>query len=135
MSDAAQFRSEFPVLERHAYLNAGTEGPVPSRAAEAVTRRMELELTQGRCGRPYFEELKDLAARVREGYARVLGAPATDVALTGSTTDGVNTVVSGLDLREGDELLTSDQEHPGLLAPLGRARRRHGAVIRVAPFA
>ena len=57
------------------------------------------------------------------------------MALTGSTTDGVNTVIAGLDLRAGDEILTSDQEHPGLLAPLARARRRHGISIRVVPFA
>ena len=43
----------------------------------------------------------------------------SELALTGSTTDGVNTVISGLDLRPGDEIITSDEEHPGLLAPLG----------------
>jgi L-cysteine/cystine lyase len=57
------------------------------------------------------------------------------VALTGSTTDGVNTVIGGLDLRAGEEILTTDQEHPGLLAPLARARRRHGVKVRVVPFA
>jgi L-cysteine/cystine lyase len=56
------------------------------------------------------------------------------VALTGSTTDGVNTVLSGLDLRPGDEILTSDEEHPGVLAPLGRAIRRDGVSVRVVPF-
>ena len=65
----------------------------------------------------------------------VLGCDPSDVALTGSTTDGVNTVIGGLDLRPGDEILTSDEEHPGLLAPLGRARRRHGVKVRVVPFA
>ena len=65
----------------------------------------------------------------------MLGCEPADVALTGSTTDGVNTVIAGLDLRAGDEIVTSDQEHPGLLAPLGRARRRHGVKIRVVPFA
>ncbi len=63
------------------------------------------------------------------------GATPEDTALTGSTTDGVNTVIGGLDLRAGDEVLTSDEEHPGLLAPLGRARRRHGITVRVVPFA
>jgi selenocysteine lyase/cysteine desulfurase len=57
------------------------------------------------------------------------------VALTGSTTDGVNTVIGGLDLRPGDEILTSDEEHPGLLAPLARAQNLHGVRIRVVPFA
>ena len=132
--DPASFRDQFPVLERVSYLNAGTEGPVPRRAAEAVHRRIDLELERGRCGRPYFDELMGLASRLRQGYAELLGCDASAVALTGSTTDGVNTVISGLDLRRGEEILTSDEEHPGLLAPLGRARRRHGVSVRVVPF-
>src|SRR5436309_2065727 len=110
-ADLAQFRSQFPVFERVAYLNAGTEGPVPQRAAEAVRTRIELELTQGRCGRPYFDELMGLAAQSRAGYAGLLGCTPDEVALTGSTTDGVNTVISGLDLGPEDEILTSDEEH------------------------
>src|SRR5437588_3733937 len=132
--DPDRFRSQFPVFERVSYLNAGTEGPVPREAARAAHRRIDSETTGGRCGRAYFDELMELAARAREGYARVLGCEAGEVALTGSTTDGVNTVLAGLDLRQGDELLTSDEEHPGLLAPLGRARRRYGASVRVVPF-
>jgi selenocysteine lyase/cysteine desulfurase len=134
-ADAAMFRAQFPVFERLSYLNAGSEGPVPARAVRAVRDRLELEAAEGRGGRPYFEGLMGLRDRVREAYAGLLGARAADVALTGSTTDGVNTVIGGLDLRAGDEILTSDEEHPGLLAPLGRARRRHGISVRVVPFA
>ncbi len=132
---ATSFRAQFPVLERLSYLNAGTEGPLPRAAAEVVHQRIDLEVGAGRCGRPYFEETMSLRERARAGYATVLGCDASEVALTGSTTDGVNTVIAGLDLRAGDEILTSDQEHPGLLAPLARARRRHGISIRVVPFA
>lgn len=135
MTDPAAFRVQFPVLERLAYLNAGTEGPVPRRAADAVHERIDLEVTQGRCGRPYFEGLMGLAKEMREGYAGVLSCDSSEVALTGSTTDGVNTVIGGLQLGEGDEVLTTDEEHPGLLAPLGRARRRFGISVRVVPFA
>jgi L-cysteine/cystine lyase len=135
MSDAAAFRAQFPVFEHLSYLNAGTEGPVPTRAVEATERRVELEATGGRGGRPYFEGLKELAGEMRARYAGVLGCDASEVALTGSTTDGVNTVISGLQLGEGDEVLTTDEEHPGLLAPLGRARRRSGISIRIVPFA
>ncbi len=46
----------------------------------------------------YFGEVLELAARMRDGYAEVLGAEAEDVALTGSTTDGLNTVLGGLSL-------------------------------------
>jgi L-cysteine/cystine lyase len=135
VTDAAAFRDQFPVFERFSYLNAGTEGPLPRRAAEAVRERTESELTGGRAGKPYMERVKELAVQLRAGYARVLGCADTDVALTGSTTDGVNTVLSGLDLRRGDEVVTSDEEHPGLLAPLARLRHQVGITVRVVPFA
>jgi L-cysteine/cystine lyase len=134
-ADPATFRAQFPVFDRLSYLNAGTEGPVPARSAEAAHRRVDLETLQGRCGKPYFDGLMGLRDQVREAYAAVIGAPVADVALTGSTTDGVNTVISGLDLRAGDEILTTEEEHPGLLGPLGRARLRPGVTVREVPFA
>src|SRR4051794_28604564 len=63
--DAARFRSEFPVLERVAYLNAGTDGPVPRRGHDAAVERLRLELEEGRSGADYFEGLKGLATRLR----------------------------------------------------------------------
>lgn len=132
--EPSAFRAEFPVFERLSYLNAGTEGPVPWRAAEEAQVRIDYEARSGRCGKRYFESVMELAASLRGAYARVLGCSSEEVALTGSTTDGVNTVLAGLDLRPGQEVLISDEEHPGLLAPLGLARARRGVRVRVAPF-
>lgn len=132
--DPVQFREQFPVLARVAYLNAGTEGPLPQAAADAVRERLEFELLGGRSGQDYMETVKALAVTLREAYARVLGCGPEETALTGSTTDGVNTVLGALDLHDGDEVLTSDEEHPGLLAPLALAARRHGITVKVAPF-
>jgi L-cysteine/cystine lyase len=134
LTDPDVFRAQFPVLDRVVYLNAGTEGPVPRPAADAAGARIELELSSGRCGRAYFEELMELAASLRARYAAALGCEFASVALTGSTTDGVNTVLAGLELRPGEEILTTDEEHPGLLAPLARARLRHGITVRVVPW-
>jgi len=133
--DAEAFRAEFPVLERAAFLNAGSDGPVPRRAAEAVARQVHRELTEGRAGRPHFERLAGLGGELRALLAAMLGCMADDVALTRSTTDGISTVMSALTLGKGDEVLTSDEEHPGLLAPLEAARRRRGFDVQVAPFA
>jgi L-cysteine/cystine lyase len=124
------------VLERVAYLNAGTDGPVPRRGHDAAAERLRLELEAGRSGAAYFEELKGLATRLRERLAGFMNCAPGDVALTRSTTDGVSTALSAMrDLGPGDEVLTSDEEHPGLLAPLELARRRAGFGVRVAPFA
>jgi L-cysteine/cystine lyase len=133
--DAAAFRSEFPALERIAYLNAGSDGPVARRSADAARRRVERELTEGRAGMPHFMSMFELAGALRERLARALGCSPDDLALTRSTTDGMSTVLSALPLGSGDEVLTSDEEHPGLLAPLEAARRRRGFQVRVAPFA
>lgn len=133
-SDPAAFRAQFPVFKTASYLNAGTEGPIPTAAVEAVRGRIEEEAQHGRAGASYIESVMALADTARAGYAQVLGCDTREVAFTGSTTDGVNTVIAGLDLRAADEVLTSDEEHPGLLAPLGRAKLRHGITIRVVPF-
>jgi L-cysteine/cystine lyase len=134
MADPTAFREQFPVFARHAYLNAGTDGPIPEAAANAVRAQILEDTEQGRAGPAYFERTRALAASVRAGYADVLGADPLEVALTGSTTDGINTVIGGLALGGGDEILTTDQEHPGLLAPLRRARVVRGVSIRTVPF-
>jgi selenocysteine lyase/cysteine desulfurase len=132
--DASEFRAEFPVLERLAFLNAGTDGPVPQRAADAAARQAQRETDHGRAGMPHFDRLFELVHGVRDRLAALLGCPADDVALTRSTTDGMNTALWALDLGPGDEVLTSDEEHPGLLAPLAAASRRRGFDVRVVPF-
>lgn len=135
MADPVSFRAEFPVLGRSAYLNAGTCGPVPAGAAAAAAEAARGEAEHGRAGEEHFARLGELGAELRAGYARWLGCDAGSVALTTSTSAGVNTVLSGLGLRPGDEVLTSDEEHPGVLAPLASARRRFGIEVRIAPFA
>ena len=134
MSSLEAFRAQFPVLANVGYLNAGTEGPIPSPAVEAVRARVQTDATRGRIGKAYFELVLGLAEELRAGYAAVLGATPEEVALTGSTTDGCNTVLAGLTFAPGDEVLTSDQEHPGLLAPLRRLAVRSGVKVRTAPF-
>jgi selenocysteine lyase/cysteine desulfurase len=128
-------RSQFPVLERLAYLNAGTNGPVPARAVQAVEASVRRQAEEGRAGKAFFEETAARADDLRGRVAALLGADTAELTLTGSTTDGVNAVLNALDLRPGDEIITSDEEHPGVLAPLARARDAYGARVRMAPFA
>lgn len=132
--DAAALRSDFPVLERTAYLNAGTCGPVP-RAALAAARAVWEEAAAGGRSGDYYRALMTEREDLRAGYAGVLGAQPADVALTTSTSEGVARVVAGLELGPGDEILTADDEHPGLTGPLITARERRGVSLRAAPLA
>ena len=129
-----ELRAQFPVLERVAYLNAGTNGPVPRRAFEAAEAALLEQLEQGRSSKPWFESMIERIDLLRERVAGLLGASQADVALTGATTDGINAALLAVEIAEGDEILTSDEEHPGVLGPLATARDTRGAVIRMVPF-
>lgn len=132
--DAARLRAAFPVLQRTAYLNAGTCGPLAQAAWQAGQDAERLALEEGR-STAYYGRLVEERERLRAAYAGVLGAQAQDVALTTGTSDGLVTVLLGLPLGAGDEVLTSETEHPGLLGPLIAARERLGITVRTAPLA
>jgi L-cysteine/cystine lyase len=117
-------RAQFPVLEELAYLNAGSSGPLPRAAAEAVKARLERDLRQGRSGTAYMTEIVELRERIRGAFAAVLGTSAELVALTDSTSRGCQTVLAGLGLGADDEIVTSDQEHFGLTGPLQASAAR-----------
>ena len=122
-------RAQFPVLERIAYLNAGSMGPVPRATAEAIAAQVASEVQHGRGGKPYVERMLALRADVRARIASLLGVDADNIALTSSTTDSCNIVLAGLELDAEDEIVTTDSEHPGLLGPLHAS----GARVVVAP--
>ncbi len=117
-------RALFPVLERLAYLNAGTFGPLAQATVDAVEAQLADELTNGRFGKTYFERVLALRVETREALAALVGVGVEYVSLTGSTTDGCNIVLAGLDLQPEDEIVTTGEEHFGLLGPLDASGAR-----------
>jgi selenocysteine lyase/cysteine desulfurase len=132
--DSSGLRAQFPVLERLAYLNAGTDGPLPAKAAAAAHAELERELSDGRAI-AHFERRTELCDSLRAVYARALSCDPGDLSLTTCTTEGMAHVISGLELTAADEIVTSDEEHPGLLGALGAARELRGVTVREVPFA
>jgi L-cysteine/cystine lyase len=121
-------RARFPVLENYVYLNAGTFGPLSRATLDAMGEVREWEGTHGRAGRAHFDAMLERRERVRALVAQQVDVPAEKVALTDSTTQGVNVVLSGLGLSSSDEVVTTDAEHFGLAGPLVAS----GASLRIA---
>ncbi len=109
----------FPVLDTVAYLNAGTFGPLARPVAEAMLGAVEQDLRRGRSGLAYFEETLALRDEARLAFASLVGVDPEHVALTSSTTEGCAIVLGGFGLGPGDEVVTTTDEHFGLLGPLG----------------
>jgi L-cysteine/cystine lyase len=122
-------RAQFPVMERLAYLNAGTNGPLARATVDAITAQEQADLEQGRGGPEYFERAHALRSRVRAALAALVGVGEENLALATSTTNGCNIVLGGLQLAPGDEIVTTDGEHFGLLGALAASP----ATVRVVP--
>jgi L-cysteine/cystine lyase len=111
-------RARFPVLDQLAYLNAGTFGPLTRATLEAEAKLRRWEGENGRGGKAYFDEMLERRERVRRLLADQILVPHDHVALTDSTTGGIQVVVAGLGLAAGEEVVTTDAEHFGLTGPL-----------------
>ncbi|MEE8258025.1 MAG: aminotransferase class V-fold PLP-dependent enzyme, partial [Acidobacteriota bacterium] len=122
LSEEAEFwrkvRKQFYFPADEAYFNTGSLGSVPRPVLERTTdhmRELHERITRWNFtpGEPdwysgYYPELA-----LREKLGRLVNASPEEVALTQNATFGMNFVANGLDLKPGDEVLTTDQEHPG----------------------
>jgi selenocysteine lyase/cysteine desulfurase len=132
--DFSALRAEFPVCSRLAYLNAGTDGPLPAPAVEAAAQELRAEAEDGR-SQAHFDRRRELSRELRSAYATSLGCQPADLALTTCTSEGIAQTIDGLTLERGEEIVTSDEEHPGLLGALSAARALRGVSIREVPLA
>ena len=123
-------RGQFPVLDRVAYLQAGSVGPLSRATVAAMHSEEERNLQHGRAGVEYIERILALRAELRARLAELVAVDPDQVTLTSSTTDGCNIVLAGLDLGTDDEIVTTTDEHFGLLGPLHTSGAR---VVVVAP--
>ena len=120
-------RATFPVLERYAYLNAGSVGPMAKRTYDAIVEAEREELGP-RGSHDAFNRIIEQREGLRGVVAGQIGVGADRISLTTSTSEGCRVVVSGLDLAPDDEIVTTDAEHYGLLGPIHAS----GARVRVA---
>jgi L-cysteine/cystine lyase len=129
----AAIREALPSTAAGIYLNAGTCGPL---AAEALHAMRELEEREGHVGRAdfeYFLEFLERADEARAVLAAVVGASPDAIALAAGATGGMNSATWAPAWRSGDRAVTTDQEHPGGLAPLLAVRERFRIDLRLVP--
>jgi L-cysteine/cystine lyase len=125
----AALRAGLPATRAGIYLNTGTSGPLPAEAAAAMAEAADRELALGRATRDAHEELVERMDEARGVVAAVLGTDVDLVALTHSTTEGVNLALGTIDWVRGDRVVTTTLEHPGVTGPLALLRDRLGVEV------
>ncbi|MCS6951963.1 MAG: aminotransferase class V-fold PLP-dependent enzyme [Bryobacteraceae bacterium] len=124
-----RIREEQFLLPRwRAFLNCGTLGVPPVPVIRAVAESLErgASLVDEAYPRWGYETLEEY----RRELAHFFGCKAEELAFTHNATEAMNIVANGLDLRPGDEVLTTDQEHPGGLCCWLLKQARYGIVVR-----
>lgn len=129
-----RFRRFWELKPGTVFLNHGSFGacPKPVLALQAELRReLEAEPVQF-LWRRYEERLEP----ARQSLAKFVGAPARDIVFTTNATTGVNAVLRSLQLKRGDELLTTSADYNACRNVLNEVVRQTGAKLVVAeiPF-
>ncbi|GAB3632078.1 aminotransferase class V-fold PLP-dependent enzyme [Microbacterium shaanxiense] len=104
------------------YMNVGTVGSPPRQVLDIV------DAVHRQVARDAEAAYSDFAD-VRQTIAAAHGVDTDEIVITHNTSDGMSKALMGLNLREGDEILTTNHEHGGGNTPMAMLRDRQGVVI------
>jgi isopenicillin-N epimerase len=124
-------KRQFPLEDGLIYLNAANVCP----ASRGVLDR-HLEYLRDFHANPSFQnrdKYDPLAERVRAKIASLMRVTADEIALTRNTSEASNTVVKGIDLKAGDEILITEHNHPSNNDSWKVRARRDNLVVRALP--
>ncbi|HNS05529.1 MAG TPA: aminotransferase class V-fold PLP-dependent enzyme [Candidatus Saccharicenans sp.] len=111
-----QVRQEFMLDPQMTFFNTGTLGAMPRRVFDRVVDHLRLCAEKiaewDYYGADWIAGYQPWT-EIRGKIARLINSELTEVALTENATAGMNYISNGLDLQPGDEVLGTDQEHPG----------------------
>ena len=102
--DPLGVRRDFPVVEEHIYLNSPYITPSPRQVIDAGDA-----FWQAKARNPIsLGGMLGETTRVRENFARLIGATSAEVSILDATSAGENLVARSLDLRSGDNVVVDD---------------------------
>ena len=110
-------------------LNNGHHSPSPRVVQDALKRYLDMENQDP----VYYAALINRnVERVRRALAMEFGCDAEELAITRNASESLQIAQGGLDLKPGDEVITTDQDYPRMLDDVGSAgAARHIKVTRI----
>ena len=124
-----ELRADVPAFQESAYFNFGAHGPSPAYVVDAVSDTVADHEFNSGADDPYTTAFASYD-RAREHVAAFIGAEPEEVALTESTTDGINRIATAVDFEPGDVVVRTDLEHPAGTLPWQQLEAQ-GVEVRV----
>jgi isopenicillin-N epimerase len=124
-------RKQFLIPEDEVYLNNGTVGSSPIPVLKAIFDCYH-ESERMAQNDPEDYPIWGYAAwnEYRDPLAAFVGCKRDEIALLRNATEANSYIANGVDLKAGDEVIITDQEHPGGEHPWDLRAKRYGIVIK-----
>ena len=109
-------QQSFSVTRGIVNLNNGGVSPSPRVVTEALVRYLWQQ--EDATAYTMWEILEPQSETIRTGLADLFGCDREEIAITRNTSDSLEAVLFGLDLKRGDEVLAATQDYPRMLTTL-----------------
>ena len=114
-------------------LNNGGVSPSPTHVLDAMVR--DLRFSNVAPVHHMWDVLEPRIEGVRRELAREFGCDPEELAITRNASESMETLILGLDLARGDEVIVTTQNYPRMLTTWDQRERRDGIVVRKISFA
>lgn len=123
-----EVRKSYSLHENFINLNHGSINPMPIPVADALTAYTNLsnELP----GYWFFEGFQPQKEKIRQRLANLVGVSVEELSLQRNTSTAIETVIMGLPLNRGDEIILSRQDYPTLNYAWRQREQYEGIVLK-----
>ncbi len=125
-------RNEFTTDRTVINMNNGYASPAPRTVQEAMRRYLDFT-NMG----PYHTMVRQLDPKietVRRMLADAAGCDPEEIAITRNSSESLEIAQLGVNLKAGDEVLTTNQDYPRMLTTFRQRARREGIVLKTISF-
>lgn len=128
----ATIQQSFSITRGIVNLNNGGVSPSPRIVTEAFVRYTWQQ--EDATAYTMWQILEPQSETVRAGLAEIFGCDTEEIAITRNASESLETLLFGLDLKSGDEILTTTQDYGRMINTLKQRERREGLKLNLIPI-
>jgi selenocysteine lyase/cysteine desulfurase len=122
-------QNAFSVTRGIVNLNNGGVSPSPRMVTEALVRYIWQQ--EDATAYTMWQILEPQSETIRTGLAEMFGCDREEIAITRNASESLEILLMGMELKAGDEILTTTQDYPRMLTTLRQRERREGLVLKL----
>ena len=128
----SQIQRAFDVDRTLINFNNGGVAPWPTHVLDQMIR--DLRFSNELPALHMWSVLEPRVESVRRDLAREFGCDPEELAITRNASEGMETLILGIDLKRGDEVIVTDQNYGRMLTTWDQRARREGIVVKSVSF-